>query len=114
MQQISLIGNVIGSPEEAFLQGRKTLRFLVRAENSPTDRARSSFDFTVVTGRLSLQESLSPGTQVYVSGLLSLSADAKPAATVQALVTHIIEPRGKSAEEAAMEMLSGGIPLQGI
>ena len=113
MQQISLIGNVIGSPEEAFLQGRKTLRFLVRAENSPTDRARSSFDFTVVTGRLSLQESLFPGTQVYVSGLLSLSADAKPA-TVQALVTHIIEPKGKSAEEVAMEMLSGGIPLQGI
>ncbi len=114
MQQITLIGRVLDQPEEILIQGRKTLRFRVRAENSPSDKDRSTYDFSVVTGRLSLQESLSPGIEVYVSGLLSLSDAAGMNASVQALVTHVIGRSGRSAEEAAMEMLSGGIPLQGI
>ena len=113
MQQITIIGRVLGTPREVLSQGRKTLVFLLRSENSPADRERSSYDFTVATGRLSLQDSLSPGTEVYVSGLLSLSSEGTKA-TVQALVTHVIGRSGRSPEEAAMEMLSGGIPLQGI
>ncbi len=114
MQQITIIGRVLGTPREVLSQGRKTLVFLLRSENSPADKERSSYDFTVATGRLSLQDSLSPGTEVYVSGLLSLSSADGTKATVQALVTHVIGRSGRSPEEAAMEMLSGGIPLQGI
>lgn len=112
MQQISLIGTVAGAPEETLAEGRRMLVFRLRAENSPKDRERSSYEFRVVTARMSLRDSLSPGTELYVSGLLSLSAGTE--ATVQALVTHVVGRGSRSAEEAALEMLSGGIPLQGI
>ena len=114
MQQITLIGRVTERPEETLSQGRKALRFRLRAGNSPADGELSSFVFTVLTGRLSLRDSLTPGTEVLVTGLLSLSGEERTEATVQALVTHVISRADRSAEEAAMEMLSGGIPLQGI
>ena len=112
MQQVSLIGTVAGTPEEVLAEGRRTLEFRLRAENSPKDRERSSYEFRVVTARMSLRGSLSPGTEVYVSGLLSLGEGTE--ATVQALVTHVIGRGSRRAEEAAMELLSAGIPLQGI
>lgn len=111
MQQVSLIGKVVGTPEETTVQGRGALRFRVRAENSPLDRERSACDFTVTTGRVSLRDSLSPGTDVYVSGLLAVRGTE---ASVQALVTHVLGRSGKSVEQAAMELIGGGIPLQGI
>ena len=114
MQQITLIGRVTERPEETLSQGRKALRFRLMAGNSPAVGERSSFVFTVLTSRLSLRDSLAPGTEVLVTGLLSLSGEERTEATVQALVTHVISHADRSAEEAAMEMLSGGIPLQGI
>ncbi len=111
MQQVSLIGKIIGTPEEIASPGRKVLRFRVRAENSPLDRERSASDFTVTTGKMSLRNSLSPGTEVYVSGLLAIRGTE---ASVQALVTHVLGRGEKSIEQAAMELIGGGIPLQGI
>ena len=60
---------------------------------------------------MSLRNSLSPGTEVYISGLLAIRGTE---ASVQALVTHVLGRGGKSIEQAAMELIGGGIPLQGI
>ena len=45
MQTITIIGRIIGKSTVKEQSGRTTLTFTVRAENSPRDKARSTFDF---------------------------------------------------------------------
>ena len=96
MQVISVIGRTEGAVEETEHAGRRFLRFGVNVRNT-TDG--SSHTYT--------------GTDVFVSGYLNLSPKS-PAATIQALLIQVIEPREKSPEELKMECFTSSIPLQDI
>lgn len=96
--------------EEMEHAGRRFLRFGVNVK-STTDG--SSFTYTVVTSRIALEGSLAPGTDVFVTGYLNLSPKG-PAATIQALLIQVIEPREKSPEELKMEYFTSSIPLQDL
>ena len=110
MQVISVIGRTEGAVVETEHAGRRFLRFGVNVR-STTDG--SSHTYTVVTSRMALEGSLAPGTDVFVSGYLNLSPKS-PAATIQALLIQVIEPREKSPEELKMECFTSSIPLQDI
>ena len=61
MQTITIIGRIIGKSTVREQSGRTTLTFTVRAENSPRDKARSTFDFEVVTSGAANRDKLSAG-----------------------------------------------------
>ncbi len=107
MQVISVIGRIDGKITEAVHAGHRFLRFSVKADGS-------SFNYTVVTSRTSLQEKLLPGADIYVSGHLTISTEKLRTATIQALVIQVIEPARRTAEELNMDLFADGIPLQSI
>ena len=100
MQTITIIGRIIGKSTVKEQSGRTTLTFTVRAENSPRDKARSTFDFEVVTS--------GAGTGIFVTGLLRMGSSPPFKATVQALAINFLDEVTVSDEEDEMNR----IPLQ--
>lgn len=109
MQIITLTGRVTGPPRECTVKGRRALAFRVLAENSPLDADCSAAEFHVSSPRLQMRGDLAEGTEVLVTGLLSLSLGLIPCAKVQALVVKVISQSGDSKMEAVMSFLGEGI-----
>lgn len=117
MLEITVIGQVIDRPKVVRVEGRDRLLFTVRAENSPRDKTRSSFDFRVLAGSRSLLDRLSVGTEIFVTGLLSLGREnsggrGRPDAEIHAMVLCVMDRRWQ--EDTVMELAGRTIPLQSI
>lgn len=108
MQTISIIGRILGKCTVKEQSGRTTLTFTVRAENSPRDKARSAFDFEVVTSGTANRDKLTPGTGIFVTGLLRIGTSSSFKATVQALAINFLDEVTVSDAEDEMNR----IPLQ--
>lgn len=114
MQEVAIIGHIADSPAECHIGGKRVVKFVVRAENSPKDSNASSFDFEVTTGNFSLLDRLSVGANIYVSGLLSIHGDSgRMKASIQGMVFNLLD-RPKDIEDIKLEMVSRTIPLQDI
>lgn len=114
MQEVTIIGQVLDCPTEIIFNGRGTLQFTVRAENSPKDKTGSSFDFRIITTNLALKGKVVPGSEIYVSGLMSICREAgDTVVSVQGLVFSILS-RSRSIDDIKIDMVTRYIPLQSI
>ena len=116
MQQISLIGRVLKLPKEFTSNGIKCYFYVLRAENSPSGKSGSSFDFNVISTNQSMRASLTVGTHVYVNGLLSIEClpvrdNSRIRAVVQAVTQYIIDGNRPDTTGLTLEMVAGSIPL---
>lgn len=116
MQQVSLVGRVVKTPENFRHKGVDQYFFVLRAENSPSDDRSSAFDFNVTSTNMPMRDKLRLGSAVFVGGLQKIEpvrqgTNQRVRVTIKALFILVLDVYLSSRATLDVRHFAGSIPL---